>query len=459
MKVLIIDDSREDVEAIRTYPENGEIELVWQRSIRAGLEAMQGELFDAVVCNVALRDGSIDDILEERARSNQKAPVIVTADFKHITEAVRAVKMGAHSFIQKPFHTADLYLKIEKAIEFARLELETQNLRGERPLIWETENFVCKSPKMQKVLDLVKKVAPTDTTVMLSGETGTGKELVSGAIHYNSRRADKAFVKVNCAALPITLLESELFGHERGAFTGADKVRIGRFEQANGGSIFFDEITELEVGTQVKLLRVLQEREFERIGSSRTIKVDVRIISATNRDIVIEVDEGRFREDLYYRLNVIPIEVPPLREREEDILPLARHFLQKFAGELDKHIEDFAPDAKQVLLKHSWPGNVRELRNSVEHAVLMADGSEITSGDLNLTPKSSPQKEEFKFVKIPQEGLSLEELEEDLIRQSLKAANWVQKDAAKLLKMSPRSLNYKIAKYGIKSPNWPKHSE
>ena len=455
MKLLIIDNKREEYTSLHKYLEDKGINLFRRESVAEGLRAVQDEIFDAIVCNVILPDGTIDDIIAGMQDHNKNAPVIVTAEFRYVPQAVAAVKKGAHNFIQKPFHEDDFYLKIEKAIEFKRLELEAQHLRGERPIIYKTQNFICESPKMQEVLELVDKVAPTDSTVMLVGETGTGKELVSGAIHYSSLRKDKAFVKVNCAALPRTLLESELFGHEKGDFTGADNIRIGRFEQADGGSILFDEITELDFQTQVKLLRVLQEQEFERVGGDRTIKVDVRIMSATNKDIKHEVEEGRFREDLYYRLNVIPIKIPPLRHRQEDILPLARHFLQQFSGEFGKEIRDFDEEVLNMLREHTWPGNVRELRNTIERAVLMCDGDVITSDELNL--KGVSKKKEFAFMKIPKEGLSLAELEEDLIRQALRATNDVQKDAAKLLKMSPRKLNYKIQKYGISSAQWHKN--
>lgn len=457
VKVLIIDSDPGSNGKLKTELERNDVEVFKVETISEGIEIIERELLDAIVCNVILPDGTIGAVQKAQVKYNRNAPVVVTADLKNIQKAVDAVKNGAYSFIKKPYFADDLLLKIEKAIEFKRLELEAQNLRGERDLIYHTEGFICESPNMIKVLDLVKKVAPTDSTVMLLGETGTGKELVSGSIHYNSKRADKAFVKVNCAALPMPLFESEVFGHEKGAFTGADKLRIGRFEQANGGSILLDEITELNVETQVKLLRVIQEKEFERIGSSRPIKLDVRFISATNRDLSEEVEQGRFRKDLYYRLNVFSIHIPPLREREEDIMPLAGHFLRKFAGEFNKPIEGFAPDAEELLRNHQWPGNVRELQNTIERAVLLAENHIITANELFF--EKQPEEKPFRFVKIPKEGLSLSELEEDLIRQALRATNYVQKEAAKLLKMTPRTLNYKIGKYGIVNPNWPKHTK
>jgi DNA-binding NtrC family response regulator len=420
--------------------------------------------FDVVIVDVGLDSGDIATMLEVQRDYSPASPVIVTADFKHVHEAVEAIKLGAHNFIQKPYDVLDLHQRIIKAIEFKELELETQSLRGERPLIYKPENFICESREMRQVLHMVKKVAPTDATVVLTGETGTGKELVSGAIHYNSLRAKKAFVKVNCAALPPQLLESELFGHEKGAFTGADKLRIGRFEQARGGSILLDEIADVSLNLQVKLLRVLQEHKIERIGSNRSITLDVRIISATNKSLQREVENGRFRQDLFYRINVVNICVPPLRKRKGDIMPLARYFLAKFSREFGKQVHDFEPHTVQSLLSYSWPGNVRELRNVIERAVLMTEKEILTTEDLHLNHTTDQEtaetvgKEGNELVRIPREGLSLKELEEDLIRQALRATHWVQKDAAKLLRISPRSLNYKIAKYGIKNPQWRKNA-
>ncbi len=485
MTILLVDPDRSILSEISAYLKSMDINIVTARSLDEAAEIIQTQLFDAIIADVGMQNGSVLRLIEYQQTFNRNAPLIVTADFGHVQDAVRAVKNGAHNFIQKPYDAEDLYQRILKALEFRQLELEAQSLRGERELIYKPENFISQSPEMDKVLQMVSKVAKADATVLLTGETGTGKELVSGAIHYNSHRAKKAFVKVNCAALPVQLLESELFGHERGAFTGADKVRIGRFEQANEGSILLDEIAEMEMGTQVKLLRVLQERVFERLGSNRQIRLDVRVMTATNRDLYTEVQENRFRQDLYYRLNAVNIEIPPLRERKSDIVPLAIYFLTKFNGEFNKSIEKFNPEAMQMLLQHSWPGNVRELRNTVERAVLMTDHGIIGVDDLNVTvpPPAQPETgatgaeeqtsaaarfregeqpvktgDRFQFVRIPQQGLSLKEIEEDLIRQALQATHYVQKDAAQLLGISPRALNYKISKYGIKNPHWHKNT-
>jgi len=463
MRILLLDSDTILLEETVAYLVEIGIEPVVASNLEEAVEYIQKQLFDVIVIDVSGQNGNIVSLIDMQQTFNRNAPVIVTADFGHVHEAVKAVKLGAHNYIQKPYDSEDLHQKILKAIEFRRLELEAQNLRHERDIIYRPENFVSESPEMEKVLRMVKKVASTDTTVLLTGETGTGKELVSGAIHYNSSRAKKAFVKVNCAALPAQLLESELFGHEKGAFTGADKLRIGRFEQANEGSILLDEIAEIETSTQVKLLRVLQERVFERLGSNRPIKLNIRVMTATNRDLFREVQEQRFRQDLYYRLNVVNIHIPPLRERKKDILPLARYFLTKFKGEFGKSVKNLSPEAVQELLQHKWRGNVRELRNTIERAVLMSDHEIIGIDDLNLMPENDiqapmDQQSEVQFVRIPAEGFSLKELEYNLILQALEAADYIQKDAAKLLKISPRVLNYKINKYGIKNPHWNKNT-
>ncbi|HEV8397117.1 MAG TPA: sigma 54-interacting transcriptional regulator, partial [Vicinamibacterales bacterium] len=277
---------------------------------------------------------------------------------------------------------------------------------------------------------------------------------IAGAIHHNSHRAARNFIKVNCAALQENLLESELFGHEKGAFTGADKQRIGRFEQADGGTLFLDEIGDMSPNTQAKILRVLQEHEFERLGGTRTIKVDVRLIAATNRDLPTMVDAGAFREDLFYRLNVVTIEMPPLRERKEDIAALANFFISRFSGELKKKIEGLAPEALKLLMRYHWPGNIRELENAVERAMLLADGSHISTDDLRLgeTGAMGTPRDAQSVIKIPPTGIALEEIERMALIEALKMSNWVQKDAAELLSISPRVMNYKIKTLGIDFP-------
>src|SRR3982075_938811 len=275
-------------------------------------------------------------------------------------------------------------VKIEKALEVKRLRGELEYLRGTQQDIYEFDKIVGQSAALQHVLGIVKKVAKSNTTVLIRGETGTGKELIAGATHHNSLRNNRNFVKVNCAALQENLLESELFGHEKGAFTGADKQRIGRFEQADGGTLFLDEIGDMSPSTQAKILRVLQEHEFERLGGTRTLRVDVRLIAATNRDLSSMVQTGHFREDLYYRLNVVSIEMPPLRERKDDIVPLANSFILRFSAELKKKIDGLEPEAQKLLMRYNWPGNIRELENAIERAMLLTESRAITTDDLRL---------------------------------------------------------------------------
>jgi transcriptional regulator with GAF, ATPase, and Fis domain len=335
-----------------------------------------------------------------------------------------------------------------------RMQHQIDYLRHAQGDIYDFDRIIGSSGALEKVLGIVRKVAKANTTVLVRGETGTGKELIAGAIHHNSHRAARTFIKVNCAALQENLLESELFGHEKGAFTGADKQRIGRFEQADGGTLFLDEIGDMSPNTQAKILRVLQEHEFERLGGTRTIKVDVRLIAATNRDLPSMVAGGLFREDLYYRLNVVTIDMPPLRERKEDVQALAGFFIRRFSGELKKKIDGLEPEALKLLMRYNWPGNIRELENAIERAMLLADGAQIAIDDLRLGEQAAAgaPREAASIVKIPPTGIALEEIERLALVEALKMSNWVQKDAAELLAISPRVMNYKIKTLGIEFP-------
>jgi DNA-binding NtrC family response regulator len=374
--------------------------------------------------------------------------------FGSIHTAVEAMKIGAFDFVQKPFEIEEMELKIEKAIELRHLKHQVEYLRHEQQDLYDFDRIVGASGALNQVLGIVKKVARSNSTILIRGETGTGKELIAGAIHHNSTRANRAFVKVNCAALQENLLESELFGHEKGAFTSADKQRIGRFEQADGGTLFLDEIGDMSQSTQSKILRVLQEQEFERLGGTRTLRVDVRVIAATNRNLTQMVQEGRFREDLYYRLNVVSVEMPPLRDRKDDIGELAGFFVNRFSGELKKRTEGMHPEALKVLMRHNWPGNIRELENVIERAVLLADGPVIGVNDLQIGEQAAPglSGERTPVVKIPPTGIPLEEIERQAVVEALRMSNWVQKDAAELLGISPRVMNYKIKILNIELP-------
>src|SRR5947208_5923527 len=422
----------------------------------AAIERLHDSYFDIVLSDLKMGGSDGLDVLRTTRAMHPSTAVILMTAFGSVHTAVEAMKIGAFDYVQKPFEIEEMEVKIEKALEMRRMRHELDYLRHTQNDIYDFDRIVGNSGALQRVLGVVRKVAKSNTTVLIRGETGTGKELIAGAIHHNSLRAGRNFVKVNCAALPETLLESELFGHEKGAYTGADRQRIGRFEQADGGSLFLDEIGDMSANTQAKILRVLQEHEFERLGGTRTQRVDVRLIAATNRDLSAMVAAGAFREDLYYRLNVVSVEMPPLRERKEDILALGLFFTKKFAGELKKKIDGLDPEAQKMLMRYNWPGNIRELENSIERAILMTEGSQISSDDLRLgeiaTTSSSGAREASTLVKIPPSGVPLEEIERSALLEALKMSNWVQKDAAELLGISPRVMNYKIKTLRIDFP-------
>ncbi|MGE0462413.1 MAG: sigma-54-dependent transcriptional regulator [Vicinamibacterales bacterium] len=420
----------------------------------AALERLHESYFDVVVSDLKMGGSDGLDVLRTTKSLHPTVSVILMTAFGTVNTAVEAMKHGAFDYVQKPFEIEEMEVKIEKALELKRLRHELDYLRNEQQESYDFEKIVGNSEALQRVLGVVRKVAKSNSTVLINGETGTGKELIAGAIHHNSLRAARNFVKVNCAALQENLLESELFGHEKGAFTGADRQRIGRFEQADGGTLFLDEIGDMSPSTQAKILRVLQEHEFERLGGTRTIRVDVRLIAATNRDLPAMVAAGNFREDLYYRLNVVSIQTPPLRERKEDILALAMSFLRRYGNELKKRLDGIDPDAQKLLMRYNWPGNIRELENAIERAALLAEGAVITADDLRLgdsAPGNGLHKES-SVVRIPPTGIALEDVERQALTEALKMANWVQKDAADLLSISPRVMNYKIKTLGIELP-------
>jgi DNA-binding NtrC family response regulator len=419
----------------------------------AAIEKLHEGYFDVVVSDLKMGGSDGLDVLRTTKSLHPSTSVILMTAFGSVNTAVEAMKHGAFDYVQKPFEIEEMEVKVEKALELKRLRHELEYFRTEQQESYDFDRIVGASEPLQKVLTVVRKVAKSNSTVLIRGETGTGKELIAGAIHHNSLRASRNFVKVNCAALQENLLESELFGHEKGAFTGADRQRIGRFEQADGGSLFLDEIGDMSASTQAKILRVLQEHEFERLGGTRTIKVDVRLIAATNRDLPSMVGSGHFREDLYYRLNVVTIDMPPLRERKEDILPLAGWFIRRFSSELKKKLDGLDTDAQKILIRYNWPGNIRELENAIERAALLSESAMICADDLRLGDfASGSQREASCAVKIPPTGIALEEIERQAIIEALKMSNWVQKDAAELLTISPRVMNYKIKTLNIEMP-------
>jgi DNA-binding NtrC family response regulator len=408
---------------------------------------------------VVLSDLRMPDMdgLELARRLREVAPevmfVIMTAHAT-VDSALQAMKEGVYDYILKPINSRELIATLEKALELQSLKRENKTLKEKIEDASLEERIVFASRKMEQVLDLVRTVARSEATVLIRGESGTGKELIANAIHSYSNRRAGPFVKMNCAAIPENLLETELFGHERGAFTDAQRQRKGKFELASGGTIFLDEIGDMPPALQVKILRVLQERQFERVGGAETVKVDVRLIAATNRDLEEAIREGEFREDLYYRLNVIPIVLPPLRERRDDILKLAMYFLVKFNKKNEKSFGGIAPAAQALLLHYSWPGNVRELENVMERAVVLGHGPDIAPEHLPANLAGGAPSNEDVIERLFETELSLDDLERELIQKALERASWNQSKAAKLLKLTRRTLQYRMEKYNIRKPGY-----
>ena len=420
----------------------------------AALERLHESYYDVVLSDLKMGGSSGIDVLKTARALHPTSAIILMTAFGSVSTAVEAMKSGAFDYVQKPFEIEEMELKIGKALEMRRMQHEIDYLRHEQHDIYNFEHIIGSSGALKRVLGIVQKVARSNTTVLVRGETGTGKELIAGAIHHNSLRASRSFVKVNCAALQENLLESELFGHEKGAFTSADRQRIGRFEQADGGSLFLDEIGDMSPSTQAKILRVLQEHEFERLGGTRTLQRRRAPDRRHQPRSAAMVAQGAFREDLYYRLNVVSIEMPPLRERKDDITPLAAFFIRRFSGELKKKIDGLDPDAQKLLMRYNWPGNIRELENAIERAMLLTEARSIGPDDLLLGEATSPNapREGAAAVKIPPTGIPLEEIERSALIEALKMSNWVQKDAAELLSISPRVMNYKIKTLNIEFP-------
>ncbi|HVR19630.1 MAG TPA: sigma-54 dependent transcriptional regulator, partial [Polyangiaceae bacterium] len=384
------------------------------------------------------------ELMTKLKEHDAELPVVLMTAFGAVETAVSAMQKGAADYLLKPLNMDELLIVLERALERTRLRRETSDLRSRLEERYSFENIVGSSQEMQLVFKSVAQIAPSRATVLISGESGTGKELVAAAIHHRSPRASGPFVRLHCAALAETLLESELFGHERGAYTGADRKREGRFEQANGGTLFLDEIGEISLSTQVKLLRVLQEREFERVGGNQTIHTDVRVIAATNRDLKAMVVAGRFREDLYYRLNVINLILPPLRQRSSDVPALAMHFLRRYAEENAKTITSISDAALTLLVNHAWPGNVRELENVIERAVVIAEGDSLEPQ--HLPPELAASSRRGGAPVIP--GATMDELERFAIMKTLESVGGSTSRAAEILGISVRKIQYKLQEYG-----------
>ncbi|HEV7522434.1 MAG TPA: sigma-54 dependent transcriptional regulator, partial [Candidatus Angelobacter sp.] len=416
----------------------------------SGLAYLRKEEADLVLTDLKLPGMGGLEFLQQGKRLDPAVPFVVMTAYGSVETAVEAMKAGASDYVLKPFTMAEMRLVINKELDVQQVRDENRRLKEALGKRYHFQNIVGRSKKMQEVLALVERVAPTNSTVLIGGESGVGKDLIARAIHQNSRRPSGPFIKINSTAIPETLFESELFGFERGAFTGALASKPGKFELADKGTLFLDEIGDVPAAIQVKLLRVLQEREFERLGGTKTLKVDVRMIAATNRDLRAALEEGTFREDLYYRLNVVPIDIPPLREHKEDIPDLVNHFLARFAADNEKEIEGITPAAVSALMGYHWPGNVRQLENSVERAVALSSGRLIDEADIHLdtisakTTATSPSGDQF----LP-EGTTLEQWEDNMIREALRRANGNKSQAARLLGLSRNALRYRLGKLGV----------
>ena len=450
-RILIVDDEASFRNVLTVILRKEGYEVEGATNGEEGLNKISNAAFDHVLCDIRMPKMDGLEFLRESQKAGAEAPVIMMSAFGTVDTAIEAMKLGAYDYISKPFKPDEIILTLKKAEEREGLRKENELLRRQVKKEYSFENIVSKNEKMNKIFEIIRKVAPYKSTILITGESGTGKELVAKAIHYNSDRSKMFFVPVNCGAIPENLLESELFGHVKGAFTDAIRTKKGLFEEADEGTIFLDEIGELPAQLQVKLLRVLQDGEIRRVGESKSIQINVRIIAATVKDLAREVNEGRFRDDLFYRLNVLHLSIPPLRERKEDIPLLIQHFINKHNHNLNKHVKEVDSKALELLMNYKWSGNVREVENTIERAVVLTDGDRIELDNLpfeiqnfqNEVPMVSMAEEEYSVKKASKM------LEMGLIRKALRKTKGNHTHAARLLEISHRALLYKIKDYGI----------
>jgi two-component system response regulator AtoC len=450
-RVLIVDDEENFRHMLSVILKKEGYDVEAASNGEEALQRMSLAPFDQILCDIRMPKMDGIEFLNEVKKVGVDATIIMMSAYGTVDIAIEAIKLGAYDYISKPFKPDEIILTLKKAEERERLRKENELLRKEVKKEYSFENIISKNKAMQRIFEVIKKVAPYKSTILITGESGTGKELVARALHYNSDRAQNPFIAVNCGAIPENLLESELFGHAKGAFTDAIRTKKGLFEEADGGTLFLDEIGELPGQLQVKLLRVLQEGEIRRIGEAKPILVDVRIVAATVKDLAREVNEGRFRDDLYYRLNVLPIHIPPLRERKEDIPLLITHFIKKYSQGMNKNIAGIDSRALESLMNYRWHGNVRELENTIERAIVLADRENIEPE--NLPGEIQNFKDEVQLEPLTEEELSIKKasrfLEMNLIKKALLKTKGNHTHAAKLLEISHRALLYKIKEYGI----------
>ena len=450
--ILVVDDDNAHRTMLYTLMNGWGYEVTEADDGATAIEKVKEQSYDLVLMDVRMVKVSGLEALGQIKSFNPAIPVIIMTAYSSVDTAVDALKQGAHDYLTKPLDFDKLKITIARAMEHTRLKEENRLLKESLGKNFDRRNIIGRSPAMVRLLETVAQVAPSEATVLITGESGTGKELIAGAIHFNSSRKDGPFVKINSAAITETLLESELFGHEKGAFTGADRRKEGRFYQAHKGSLFLDEVSEMSLTMQVKLLRVLQEREFTRVGGEKTIQVDVRVIAATNKDLPQLIEKGEFREDLYYRLNVVDMEIPYLRQRREDIPLLAQHFLQFFAARNHKEIKGFTPQAMDHLIRYDWPGNVRELMNAVERAVVLSRADYLSEKDFHIISGSEAKKGAgvSETAQINVNGATpLEEVEKATILKTMGACGGNKSEAARRLGITRKTLHKKLKAYGV----------
>ena len=450
-RILIVDDEENFRHMLSVILKKEHYEVETASNGEEGLKKVGLSAFDQILCDIRMPQMDGMEFLKEVQKMGAEAVIIMMSAYGTIDTAIEAMKLGAYDYISKPFKPDEILLTLKKAEERERLRKENELLRRQVQKEYGFKNIVSKNEKMLSIFEVIKKVAPYKSTILITGESGTGKELIARALHYNSDRSQLPFIPVNCGAIPENLLESELFGHVKGAFTDAVRTKKGLFEEADGGTLFLDEIGELPPQLQVKLLRVLQDGEIRRVGESKSIQIDVRIVAATVKDLIKEVSEGRFREDLFYRLNVLPIHIPPLRERKEDIPLLVHHFINKYSQSMNKRVTGITPKGMDALLNYKWYGNVRELENTIERAIVLTDKEVIELENLPLEIQNF--KDQIPFTSLAEEEHSIKKasrfLETNLIKKALKKTKGNHTHAARLLEISHRALLYKIKEYGI----------
>lgn len=447
--ILIVDDDTAHRTMLKALLDGWGYETFEADDGAVAIESVHGRHFDIILMDVRMLKVSGLEALEKIKKINPAIPVIIMTAYASVETAVSALKAGAYDYLTKPLDFDTLKLTLERSMEHILLKEENRMLKESLGKNFDTQNIIGQSNAMKNVLEKVKQVAPSEATVMITGESGTGKELIAGAIHFNSPRKDGPFIKINCAAITETLLESELFGHEKGAFTGADRRKEGKFYLANGGSLFLDEVSEMPLTMQVKLLRVLQEREITRVGGEDVIKIDVRLIVATNKNLQKLMQNGSFREDLYYRLNVVNLEVPPLSKRKEDIPLLAQHFLNIFSEKNRKQIKGFTPKAMDHLIQYAWPGNVRELMNLIERGVVLSQSNYLDEIDLPILKGSSLETSDQNLSGTGRDEVSLDKVEKDAILKTLEREGGNKSATARKLGITRKTLHKKLKKYGV----------